>query len=214
MAQSVTLNGTTYSVPDAGDEAWGSTLTTYLVAVAPRVETAITNAATAQTTANSASTAAATAQSEVDALEVVVGTPASAATPSTIVKRDASGNATFATVLASTVETTNLSATGAATVATLRPANIQLAMGDESGAPGNATVNALAGKAAIANGANTVTITNNKVAAESLVIAWMMTAGSGARIDAVVPAAGSFTVTTDTTVSGAATIGFLVINPE
>ncbi len=84
---------------------------------------------------------------------------------------------------------------------------------DDSATAGDRTVNAQRGKNAFAQSASAVTVTNNRVTANSLVLC------SLERIDAtlvsiltVVPGAGSFVVTGNTTATADTKFGWVVIN--
>lgn len=66
---------------------------------------------------------------------------------------------------------------------------------DTSGSPGSATANTPCGKSAIANGANTATITNSQVTATSNVNCTPATANAGVATIVCVAGAGSFTAT-------------------
>lgn len=59
---------------------------------------------------------------------------------------------------------------------------------------GDQTINAEAGRFQVAAGATSVQITNNQVAASSVVLCQVSSLDATARINAVVPAAGGFTV--------------------
>lgn len=62
---------------------------------------------------------------------------------------------------------------------------------------GNVTANVMQGTAAIAAGASSVTITNNKVDANSIINAYVSQAaadGTLLRVERILPAAGSFTI--------------------
>ena len=83
---------------------------------------------------------------------------------------------------------------------------------DISGTPGNGTVSQLAGKAAFAAAASTITITNTLVTAASTVICMME--GADATLTSilrVVPGAGSFVVTGNAAATAATKFSFLVI---
>lgn len=84
--------------------------------------------------------------------------------------------------------------------------------GDESGTPGNCTINKLSGLASVANGDATITVTNSLVTTSSIVFAVLQDDGDAVQIASVVPAAGSFTVTLTGTTTAARRIGFYVIN--
>jgi hypothetical protein len=66
---------------------------------------------------------------------------------------------------------------------------------DNSGSPGNTTINKASGRAAIASGASTVTVTNSLVSATSIVHVQLETSAAGIGGLVVVPGSGSFTVT-------------------
>ena len=84
---------------------------------------------------------------------------------------------------------------------------------DLSGTPGNATINADRGKVAIAAGQSTVNVTNSIVTAQSVILATQVgTDATMNNIVAVVPGAGSFTITANAAATGNVPVGFLVIN--
>lgn len=84
--------------------------------------------------------------------------------------------------------------------------------GDESGTPGNATINKAVGKAAIAIGAASVTITNSLVTASSIVLVTAIDQDGTAVNLSAAPGAGSFVVTAAGTATAATKFSFLVIN--
>jgi hypothetical protein len=74
---------------------------------------------------------------------------------------------------------------------------------DISGTPGSGVGNTAKGRAAMANAASTMTVTNSLVTANDVVnIQWETALGAGIT-HIVVPTAGSFTVTTSSAVTGA-----------
>lgn len=84
---------------------------------------------------------------------------------------------------------------------------------DASGTPGNATINAVRGKAAIAIGAAAVTITNNLVTANSQILATLESADATlTQLLRVVPGAGSFVITGNANATAAANVKFAVVN--
>lgn len=88
---------------------------------------------------------------------------------------------------------------------------------NNSGTPGNTTINNISGRAAIANLASTCVVTNSKVVAASKVLVQLETTGTGITALVVAPAAGSFTVTSVsglgvvTATTGATTFSFVVL---
>lgn len=84
---------------------------------------------------------------------------------------------------------------------------------DSSGAPGAVTINKPSGQAAVAAGAAVVTITNNTVTTSSIIyIAVQQSDATCNSVRTIIPAAGSFTVTLNTTCTSATKIGFIVFN--
>lgn len=90
---------------------------------------------------------------------------------------------------------------------------------DGSASPGNATINKVTGRAAVASGASTATITNSRCTATSIVEVQLQTAGVGiCNVIVTTTSAGSFVVTTinalgaATVTTGAATFSFRIIN--
>lgn len=88
---------------------------------------------------------------------------------------------------------------------------------DSSGTPGNATINKSSGRSAFASAASSVVVTNSLVTASSIVIVQLETSGIGVGELSVVPAAGSFTVTSinalgvATVVTGTAKFSWFVV---
>lgn len=103
------------------------------------------------------------------------------------------------------------------------PSGVPVAMGagtgsfgvsgtDASATPGAATINHPCGRVAVATGQASVTVTNNLVAADSLVFCTLLsTDGTFTNILKVVPAAGSFVITGNATATGNPKIGFFVV---
>lgn len=89
---------------------------------------------------------------------------------------------------------------------------------DNSGTPGATTINKVTGRAAIANGASSVVVTNNLVTATSIVLVTLETSAAGIGGLVVVPGVGSFTVTSvngtgvATNTTAAVTFSFIVFN--
>jgi hypothetical protein len=83
---------------------------------------------------------------------------------------------------------------------------------DNSGTPGNTTINKLSGKAAIALGAAACTVTNSTVTAASRVMVTALDLDATLKEFKAVPAAGSFTVTGNANATAAWKFSFLVIN--
>lgn len=88
---------------------------------------------------------------------------------------------------------------------------------DNSGTPGNTTISKITGRAAIAAGANTVTVTNTLVSATSIVIVQPETGGGACGALHSVPAGGSFAVNnveghTLTNTTAACKFSFIVFN--
>lgn len=84
--------------------------------------------------------------------------------------------------------------------------------GDESGTPGAATINKAVGKAAIAIGAASVTITNSLVTASSIVLVTAIDQDATAVNLTAAPGSGSFVVTAAGVATAATKFSFLVIN--
>jgi hypothetical protein len=84
---------------------------------------------------------------------------------------------------------------------------------NNSGSPGNTTINTPSGRAAIAIGATTCVVTNSTVTASSKVLVDLETTDTGVLYIRATPAAGSFTVTGGPAVAAVAcTFSFLVVN--
>jgi hypothetical protein len=88
-----------------------------------------------------------------------------------------------------------------------------LAFQDASGTPGSATVNADRGRCAFASGQSTLTITNNVVTANSVVMVRLETMDATlTQILLVTPTAGSFTLTGNAAATGNPIVRFFVVN--
>lgn len=93
--------------------------------------------------------------------------------------------------------------------------DVRLDLTDGSATPGAVEINKLAGKAAFAIGASTCTVTNSYVTAASLVYCVLQFADATLNvIRTVVPTAGAFTVTANTTATAATKFAFFVFNPS
>lgn len=83
---------------------------------------------------------------------------------------------------------------------------------DNSGTPGNTTINAQHGRAAIAAAATTCVVTNNKCTATSAVLIQRLSTDTTAIQLAVTPGNGTFTVTASAAATAAVAFDFVVIN--
>lgn len=84
---------------------------------------------------------------------------------------------------------------------------------DSSGTPGAVTINKPSGQVSVAAGTNAVVVTNSIVTAASIVIAVAQQSdGTGAFVNRVLPAAGSFTIIMSANVTNATKVGFVVFN--
>lgn len=199
MALTLTFNGVEYVIPTARETEWAARLNAFLQALS---EGAATTTAVA-----SALSAAQTAQSEVDALEVVVGTPTSANTANAIVKRDANGDFVARNIAAANVNSTYLE--GATVVVT---GNL-IAMQGDGTAPGSAaTLNTPTGRVTFAAGTKTFTVTNSLVQPESVVLVEHVDAAHGVSVESVSKSAGSFAIALSAAPAAAVTLGFVVMN--
>ena len=81
-----------------------------------------------------------------------------------------------------------------------------------SGTTGNTTINAIAGSVNFANNATSLTVTNNLVDANSVVILTIGSAPSTYRGMSVVPSSGQFVITLDASFGTGTKVFFLVIN--
>lgn len=104
-----------------------------------------------------------------------------------------------------------LGATGTGSSTITRVGSLSVLSTDSSGTPGNATINTLSGRAAFAAAGSTVVITNSLVTANSKVLVQQRTDATLKSV-AVVPAAGSFTVTANAAATAITIFDFLVIN--
>lgn len=92
-------------------------------------------------------------------------------------------------------------------------ASLDVGYTDSSGTPGNATIDKISGRSAIALGAATVTITNARVAATSRVFISPRTRDATGLLPAVTTVgAGSFIVTTTANTTAALTFDWFVVN--
>jgi hypothetical protein len=92
---------------------------------------------------------------------------------------------------------------------------ISMSNGSSTGTPGAATINQLSGTSAFAIGADSVTITNNRVTVNSHVYAIIRQAAADATltyINRVNVAAGSFTVYGNATATAATSFSWFIIN--
>ena len=85
---------------------------------------------------------------------------------------------------------------------------------DNSGTPGNTTINTPSGRAAIAGSASTCVVTNSSVVATSKVYVTLETVADATLlyIRGLVTAAGSFTVTGNAAATGTCKFSFIVVN--
>lgn len=91
---------------------------------------------------------------------------------------------------------------------------ISLDSADESGTPGDATINKPLGRVAVAASASTVTVTNSLVLATSHVVPVVESVDATCIYPRVTPASGSFTITMDAACTANTTISFHIINPK
>lgn len=90
--------------------------------------------------------------------------------------------------------------------------NFGLAFTDTSGTPGAAIINTPRGRCSIAAAGSSVVITSSIVTAASTVLAILTTNDTTARLDSVVPGAGSFTINLFAATTGTTNIDFIVVN--
>ena len=83
---------------------------------------------------------------------------------------------------------------------------------DNSGTPGNTTINATHGRAAMATAASTVVVTNSRCTATSAVLIQRLNNDTTAITLAVTPGAGTFTVTANAAATAAVNFDFVVFN--
>ena len=81
-----------------------------------------------------------------------------------------------------------------------------------SGTTGNRTINSMAGSVNFLSSATTLTVTNNLVDANSVIMLTRGTAVSANRNMSVVPSSGQFVITLDATFGAETKVFFLVIN--
>ena len=81
-----------------------------------------------------------------------------------------------------------------------------------AGTTGAQTINRTAGQVNLAAGQQTLVVTNNKAAADSLIIPFIMTDDATAKSVIVTRAAGSFTFKTNAAATGEVALGFVVLN--
>ena len=100
-----------------------------------------------------------------------------------------------------------------ANTAALTTPSLSLSTTDGSGAPGNVTINTPRGRAAIATGVASITVTNPLVTANStILVALSSTDVTLTSLLRVVPGAGSFTVTGVAVATAPAVFDFVVLN--
>jgi hypothetical protein len=85
--------------------------------------------------------------------------------------------------------------------------------GDSTGSPGNATINSVSGKSAIASAGTAATITNDRVSATSIIMVTPLDTDANVTKWKAVPAAGSFTVTVGAATAAIWKFSWFVINP-
>lgn len=109
--------------------------------------------------------------------------------------------------------TINSTAIGNSGQASMRTNNLQASRSDLSGTPGNGTANTTCGRAAIAAGQQSCTITNSLVTTTSTVLVTL--GGLDATMFAArcTPGAGSFVVTGNVAATGNVPFDWLVITP-
>jgi len=83
---------------------------------------------------------------------------------------------------------------------------------DNSGTPGNTTINTTSGRAAFAAAGGSVTVTNSKCAATSKVFVQLGSADATLTSVRVTPGAGSFVVTGNAAATGTTIFDFLLVN--
>lgn len=106
----------------------------------------------------------------------------------------------------------NGASTGVTTPATVRTNNLQAVYSDQSGTPGNATVNSPRGRAAFAAAGTTVVVTSTLVTAASTLLVQLGGADATLTSVRVTTGAGSFTVTGNAAATGTTPFDFLVVN--
>lgn len=84
--------------------------------------------------------------------------------------------------------------------------------GDSSASPGNATIHSASGKAAVANGAGSVTITSNITTTSSFILVSPIDYDANCQAYKVVTASGSFTLTCNGNAGANWKFAFLVLN--
>lgn len=91
--------------------------------------------------------------------------------------------------------------------------SLKLSYTDNSGTPGNTTINTPSGRAAIATGASTCQVTSSIVTAISKVMVNLESADATlTTILHTIPGAGSFTVTGSANATGNCTFSFVIFN--
>lgn len=90
---------------------------------------------------------------------------------------------------------------------------VTLSTTDNSGAPGNTTINTQRGRCAIAAAASAVTVTSSACAATTDVHCQVITNDATLKSVSVVPGAGSFVITGNAAATGNTTICFNLIGP-
>lgn len=96
----------------------------------------------------------------------------------------------------------------------VNPANPTTQFTDKSGTPGAATINTARGRAAIAAGASSVTITNSRVSASSMIVAHIDQAsadGTLTSIQRITCGAGTMTIYGNANATAAVSVRFQVL---
>lgn len=140
-----------------------------------------------------------------DAVEYVV-----AASPGLV---DAQYNPSNVVITAGNINSTTVGATTPSTgsFTSLRSTSMLMAFTDNSGAPGNTTINTVRGRAAFAAAAAAVTVTSSQCAANSTVLVSVRTNDATLKSVSVVPGAGSFVVTGNAAAAAITAFDFVVI---
>ena len=102
---------------------------------------------------------------------------------------------------------------GTTTPNTVKSSNYQGVLTDNSGTPGNTTINTVRGRAAFAAAGSTVTVTSTLVtAASSIFVSLETTDATLLYLLTAIPAAGSFVVTGNAAATATTKFSFIVFN--
>lgn len=208
MSVSVTLDGITYELPTSGDVDWGAALTSFLRAVATKVDGLPDNAITADGVATLTNKTISGADNTITNIPNNATTATSESVPNTIVMRNANGGFSANGGTFGELQTDVF-------VSLFAP--MRLPAADETGSPGATIINAPCGRAAIAKNDSSVLIENEHVEPGDIVLAMVVGTSDDAtltHITRVDVQEGQFTVHGNAAASEKVDIMFVVFKAQ